>query len=210
MLHASRKDDSSADRVEVDADTDTDTDTDSDADTDTDVDADSAGSCDSNHDDTFKVDTAPPNVFIDGTAEVVIDASYEGKENLRYETHRYGDNLCTLTYTVTSSEVRTDCDECTFAFALVGSGTTAEGPRCSDWCIDPTAYDGRAWAVGYAPTYAYTYGTSVYTFYDVLMYDWPGYGWYAIAANGYRGSSVSFSGGSSGTFEYEYPRTYSY
>ncbi|MBN1335389.1 MAG: hypothetical protein JXB39_05465 [Deltaproteobacteria bacterium] len=88
-------------------DTDTDTDTDADADTDTDTDTDTGD---------------PHGIALKGLrGEAVVDAlSWDGTETWYVTADKgMGDDLCLVTWDISSTTVRTDCLDCDWAFDLV-------------------------------------------------------------------------------------------
>ncbi len=110
------------------------------ADTDTDTDA----------------DTDAGNSALTGRlGESLVDTDYLGTETLYFVADEgAGEDLCRVSYTMTSTGARTDCSDCEWAFDLVLSDPVAETDvGCSDLDVDPAALDGTTVSYGYTSEY---------------------------------------------------------
>ena len=88
------------------------------------------------------------------------------------------------------------CEVCDWSFDLVVSGSTASGSDCSDFGVKDGWMDGYEGGFGWADTYDFEYGGTVYSLTDTVFYYFSSYGqWYFVGYNygpyGYNSGDAS-------------------
>lgn len=147
------------DTGDSDADTDADADADADADGDTDTDTD--------------VDTALMILYAEGSADLTPD-SWSGSEAIvAYDLT--GAELCRVTNPTEGVPSSYDCPDCTWQYDITWGAGSTEGASCDGANMTADMYDGAEYAYGYEPTY--TYGS--YSYENILVLYFSGYGFYA-------------------------------
>lgn len=151
-------------------------------------------------------DTAPVVLlgYTGFLGDASVDAtSYVGTESWYFVEDEVdgGQDLCRITYTLTSTAVREDCADCTWAFDLVVSGAAVvaeSGPGClalSGYdAATVSALDGQVVSHGYNPDY---FGHRA-----VLMMDTGGGDWRGVASADWTDGIFTYDR-LDGTFEYE-------
>lgn len=162
---------------------------------DTDTDTDLADS------DTDVVDTDVPRSGAEGQSGTgtMDGGSYLGVEEWYFVgADGYGADICRIGYTLTSTDPRTDCADCSWAYDLVLSDAHVideTDPGCEAvLAIDPVAVsdlDGKVVSYGYAPSY---FGHA-----KMLMMD-LGNGWTAVTFAAFDDTT--------GAFEYDWEAGY--
>jgi hypothetical protein len=109
--------------------------------------------------------------------EATVGKSYEGWEAFHFTGEQgLGEDVCQVRYAVTSTAVRSDCPDCTWAFDLSTSDASVEGETgkgCTDLDIEPGAFEGLSYSYGWAESSG--------PYESVLMYQVGSYGWYPVS-----------------------------
>ncbi len=154
-----------------------------------------AFACETEPSDTGVPSTEPADLQVglrhyDGEATVATEepASYVGWESFHFTDERgLGDDLCHIRYDLGSLAVRSDCDDCLWAFDLEASDATVvpKGDTgCQELGIEAADFDGALYSYGYAERSG--------PYEHVLMYEVAGYGWYPVTWASWEEPSFSY------------------
>ncbi|MDP2307253.1 MAG: hypothetical protein Q8P18_14600 [Pseudomonadota bacterium] len=114
-----------------------------------------------------KVDTGLALVYVEGSAVTSVEA-WIGEEAYVSTSTSGAIEHCRITNVTEGVPSAELCPGCSFAFDIVLGAGAATGDNCEHMRFTADMFEGDAWAYAFAPTY--TYGSSGYTYDDVLLF----------------------------------------
>ena len=133
-------------------------------------------------------DTGLAYVAYEGSLEIVPEKSVSGYEFFNVYSATDDDTLiCSFVYNLEAGpkDVLKDCPSCEWAFTVTASDTTPViGDQCAALYVDDFSADGDEYQYGYITDYA-GYGPA-------LAFNFPSYGWYAVALLDVNGSTHTY------------------
>lgn len=125
--------------------------------------------------------------------------------------NRAGDHLCMALskWSEGTAPVAGGCPDCAWAFNLALSNGEATGDQCDAFGINGDEWDGLTGSWGFAPTFDYESGGTVFTLDTVILYYSKGNDWFPLAYN-YGSRQYNTGNASDVAFERYYSYAYYY